>query len=132
MASLHNLLPTMSADELAWFDKCPKSVLFAIAQQLAMLASGDDNADTAFARMQEEWAALHANGLVPQKPFNPHGERRKRETRAQQQAQKAWAARRHWARMATAPHGRRDIFQKQYGMTPEEALAVPQPVFSVT
>lgn len=68
MANLKNWLPNMTRDELRWFDKCPKSVLFEIARQFAMLANGEEAADAAFVRMRSEWGALHVNGIVPQKP----------------------------------------------------------------
>lgn len=68
MANLKNWLPNMTRDELRWFDKCPKAVLFEIARQFAMLANGEEDAEAAFARMRSEWDALHVNGVVPQKP----------------------------------------------------------------
>ena len=68
MANLKNWLPEMSPAELAWFDKCPKAVLFAICQQIAMRIAGGIGTEAAFDVMQGEWNALHDNGLVPQKP----------------------------------------------------------------
>lgn len=68
MANLKNWLPEMTDAERRWFDACPKSVLFEMCRQMAQLVVGEEDADKAFARMQEEWAALHANGIVPQKP----------------------------------------------------------------
>lgn len=70
MANIKNWQPEMTAEEKAWFDKCPKSVLFEIARQLAALAAGEENADKAFNRMREEWSVLHIGGLVPQKPLD--------------------------------------------------------------
>lgn len=71
MANLKNWMPNMDPAEQLWFDACPKAVLFEIARQLASLCCDScDGFEAAFARMQEEWAALHANGIVPQKPFD--------------------------------------------------------------
>ena len=71
MANLKNWQPDMTQDERAWFDACPKAVLFEMARQLASLCCDScDDAEAAFGRMREEWAALHANGIVPQKPFD--------------------------------------------------------------
>ena len=71
MANLKNWLPEMSIEEGVWFDGCPKAVLFAIAQQFAMRIADDFTAEAALETMRAEWTALHSNGLVPQKPFNP-------------------------------------------------------------
>lgn len=49
------------------FTETPKSVLAAIAFSLAMRISGDNPEDAA-KLLRDEWAALHANGIVPQKP----------------------------------------------------------------
>lgn len=70
MANLKNWRPNMTPAEREWFDACPKAVIFEMARQMAMLICGEEDADKAFARMREEWAALHANGIVPQKPFD--------------------------------------------------------------
>ena len=70
MAHLKNWSPGLNADERRWFDVCPKALLFAIAQQFAMRLAAEPTAEAAFELMQEEWTALHANGLCPQKPFN--------------------------------------------------------------
>lgn len=45
----------------------PKAVYAALAYSLALRMSDDDH-DKAAALLGEEWAALHANGIVPQKP----------------------------------------------------------------
>lgn len=71
MANLKNWSPEMSLSEAAWFDKCPKAVLFEIARQFAMRCSDNFSAEAAFRTMQAEWDALHANGIVPQRPFMP-------------------------------------------------------------
>lgn len=68
MANLKNFLPPMTLSEREWFDKCPKAVLFEIARQFGMRVADDFSADAAFKVMQDEWQALHANGIVPQKP----------------------------------------------------------------
>mgnify|MGYP000996512300 FL=1 len=70
MAHLKNWLPDMDLEESLWFDACPKSVLFEIARQFAMRLgeSGEPSAEEAFAIMKNEWAMLHLNGIVPQKP----------------------------------------------------------------
>ena len=70
MANLKNWMPEMSIEERVWFDNCPKAVLFAIAQQFGMRIADEFTADAALATIRAEWDALHANGLVPQKPFN--------------------------------------------------------------
>lgn len=51
------------------YDKMPKSVLAAIALSLAFIAVEEESFDKANARIAEEWEALHANGIVPQKPI---------------------------------------------------------------
>jgi hypothetical protein len=79
MAHINHWHPHMTDDERAWYDACPKSVLFEMARQLAALAIGEEDVDKAFVRMQEEWAALHSNDICPQKPFNVAKERTKRE-----------------------------------------------------
>lgn len=65
---------SMSLAERDWFDKCPKAVLFHIAQQFAMLVADDFTADAALAHMAKEWETLHANGIVPQKPARVRSE----------------------------------------------------------
>jgi hypothetical protein len=69
MANIKNWQPELSLSEHEWFDKCPKSVLFEIARQFAMRCADRFTAEAAFQTMQDEWDALHANGIVPQKPF---------------------------------------------------------------
>jgi len=93
MANLKNWQPEMSIEDRLWFDACPKAVLFAIAQQFAMRVGDDFSAEGALATMRAEWDALHANGLVPQKPFNV-------ERKMEQVA--AYIARRDAARAAIA------------------------------
>lgn len=53
------------------FDKTPKSVYAAIALSFAMrLTPEDDEKYTeALALVRSEWAALHHNAIVPQKPL---------------------------------------------------------------
>lgn len=68
MAHLNNWKAPMTREERDWFDRCPKAVLFEIARQLGMRLTSDADADAAFAVMRDEWEALHANRLVPQKP----------------------------------------------------------------
>ncbi len=51
---------------LAFFESCPKTVLAAIA--VSALTIGGDLLDDAPALVAEEWAALHAAGIVPQPP----------------------------------------------------------------
>jgi hypothetical protein len=77
MAHINNWMPTMTADERAWFDRCPKAVLFVIARELAMLRTGGEDRSAAFSLMKDEWGAQHQSGHVPQKPFNPSKPRRK-------------------------------------------------------
>ena len=69
MANLKNFLPPMTEQELAWFDKCPKAVLFEIARQFGMRVADDFSEEAAFKVMQDEWRILHEQGLVPQKPY---------------------------------------------------------------
>ena len=68
MARVRNWLPPMSREEMAWFDACPKAVLFEIARQFAERLVDESNA-TAFDVITNEWRCLYQNGLVPQKPF---------------------------------------------------------------
>jgi hypothetical protein len=49
------------------FGAAPKTVWAAIAYSLALRLSEDGHA-AAIDLLKEEWAALHANGIVPQKP----------------------------------------------------------------
>lgn len=49
------------------FDDTPKAVIAAIAYSLAMRLCGDDES-AALAMLGDEWRALHAAGIVPQKP----------------------------------------------------------------
>jgi hypothetical protein len=48
------------------YEKMPKAVLAAIAVSYA--TQGGDYLDEAKERVMDEWKALHANGIVPQKP----------------------------------------------------------------
>lgn len=41
-----------------------------MCRQFGMMVAGEEDADKAFTHMQAEWAALHANGIVPQKPHD--------------------------------------------------------------
>ena len=70
MANLKNWLPGMDAAERMWFDACPKAVLFEIARQFGMRVADDFTAEGAFEVMRNEWKVLHAQAIVPQKPFN--------------------------------------------------------------
>jgi hypothetical protein len=49
------------------YDKTPKAVFAAIAYSFADRIIGSPDADLA-AIIKEEWAVLHDNGIVPQKP----------------------------------------------------------------
>lgn len=73
MAHLKNWCPEMSPAEYAWFDKCPKAVLFEIARQFAMRLGDNFTAESAFAVMQTEWEVLHVQGIVPQKAPHARG-----------------------------------------------------------
>ena len=68
MARSTNWQPPMSLSEREWFDRVPKSVLFEIARQFAMLVAEDHSEGAAIAHMAKEWEVLKLNGLVPQKP----------------------------------------------------------------
>lgn len=68
MANLKNWLPDLTPAERAWFDKCPKAVLFEIARQFGMRLACNFTADAAFTTMRNEWDVLHVQGIVPQKP----------------------------------------------------------------
>jgi len=48
------------------FDRIPKAVLAAIA--VSALTTGGDYLQHARFRVLTEWAALYANGIVPQRP----------------------------------------------------------------
>ena len=78
MANVKNWQPDMTEAERAWFNDCPKGVLFEMCRQLAMLAQGEENPNKAFSRMQEEWSALHTSRVVPQKPHDVPKETAKR------------------------------------------------------
>jgi hypothetical protein len=66
--NLQNWRPDLTADELRWFDKCPKAVLFEIARQFGMRIADNFTGEGAFLVMQNEWEVLHAQGIVPQRP----------------------------------------------------------------
>lgn len=68
MAHLNNWRADMTDAERAWFDRCPKAVLFEIARQFGMRVADHFTVEAGFAAMQEEWRVLHANEIVPQKP----------------------------------------------------------------
>ena len=68
MANLKNWLPEMTPEEMEWFDKCPKAVLFEIARQFGMRLDDNLTAEGAFDVMRNEWDILHVQGIVPQKP----------------------------------------------------------------
>jgi hypothetical protein len=51
--------------ELAWRERCPKTVLFEIALQLAILANGDEDRSAALVRLTEEWEILREAKLLP-------------------------------------------------------------------
>ena len=69
MANLKNWLPEMTKDELEWFNRCPKSVLFEIARQFRMRIADDFSYEAGFTAVRQEWDVLYQNQLVPQKPF---------------------------------------------------------------
>lgn len=71
MANLKNWLPEMTPEEMHWFDKCPKAVLFEIARQFAMRVDDNFTSEGGFRVMQNEWEILHAQGIVPQRPAKP-------------------------------------------------------------
>ena len=50
------------------YDAIPKSVLAAIAFSYA--SSGGDRPVEAIKKIMREWAVLHDNGIVPQKPVS--------------------------------------------------------------
>lgn len=70
MANIKNFQPDMDPAERLWFDACPKAVLFEICRQFGMRIADDFTAEGAFQAMQQEWSALHSNGIVPQKPLD--------------------------------------------------------------
>ena len=59
------------AAEAAWYERCPKPVLFEIALQLAVLATGDEDRGVALARLTEEWEILSEARLLPDRPPTP-------------------------------------------------------------
>lgn len=59
----------LTDEERAWFDKCPKAVLFEIARQFAMRVADDFTEEAGFNTMKQEWEILHQQQIVPQKPF---------------------------------------------------------------
>lgn len=68
MANLKNWLPEMTKAEYAFFDKCPKSVLFEIARQFGMRIADDFTDEGGTKAIAGEWDVLHAQNIVPQKP----------------------------------------------------------------
>jgi hypothetical protein len=53
------------------FDDTPKAVVGAVAYSLALRLC-NNNHEQAAALLRDEWAALHAAGIVPQKPRAEH------------------------------------------------------------
>jgi len=51
------------------FERTPKAVVAAICYSLAERLSAFDDSDDASGLIRAEWAALYANGIVPQKPI---------------------------------------------------------------
>lgn len=65
----------MSEADLIALERTPKAVLYAIAKHLAALATADGydsaiNNGEYLSRMEQEWKALHENGIVAQKPVS--------------------------------------------------------------
>ena len=50
------------------YEAMPKSVLAMLAYSFAQRLTHDGNRDAIMAEIAREWDALHANGIVPQKP----------------------------------------------------------------
>lgn len=50
-----------------FYEKCPKAVFAALAVSFVMRAMGGEFEDVQ-QHLAEEWAVLHANGVIPQKP----------------------------------------------------------------
>lgn len=50
------------------YDHTPKAVIAAVCWSIAERLSAFDDSDDAADLIRKEWAALHANGIVPQKP----------------------------------------------------------------
>lgn len=48
--------------------EAPKSVFAMLAFHLAQRIAGTEDRDEVMKVLADEWAALHANGLIPQKP----------------------------------------------------------------
>lgn len=111
----------MTPAETEWFAACPKAVLFEIAKSFAMLQSEGDEAK-AFALLQSEWTTLHTNKIVPQKPYKAADPVIKiaKEAKA---AEKFAKQKLFWAKQVLGHPDREAIFTRQYGMTPQEALA---------
>lgn len=57
---------TLSGD---FYEKCPKAVFAALAVSLGLLTCDEDFSKVESALI-DEWKALHAAGIVPQKPIN--------------------------------------------------------------
>jgi len=51
------------------FGRTPKAVLAAVAYSFAARIAGSDSPTIIEAAILEEWAILHANGIVPQSPI---------------------------------------------------------------
>jgi hypothetical protein len=63
---LHNKHNEYAAELSSLFDECPKAVLAAIA--VSALTAGGSHLDKAKLVVAAEWATLHSQGIVPQKP----------------------------------------------------------------
>lgn len=66
MANIRNSLPKMTDEERAWFDDCPKGVLFAIARKFAVSLTITDAAPQKI--MMGAWEYLYDTKVVVQKP----------------------------------------------------------------
>ena len=86
-----------------------------------MLQSEGDETK-AFDIIQSEWATLHANKIVPQKPYKPVDPTVKSAKEAKA-AEKLAKQKVFWAKQVLGNPDREAIFTRQYGMSPQEALA---------
>jgi len=56
------------AELITNYEQIPKAVLAAIAVSFIVNRSGSVNAEDTTVALMEEWALLHTQGIVPQKP----------------------------------------------------------------
>ena len=111
----------MTGAEAEWFAACPKAVLFEIAKSFAMLQSEGDETK-AFDLLQAEWATLHTNRIVPQKPYK-FANADAQSVKAAKAAEKLAKQKVFWAKQVIGDPKREAIFTRQFGTSAQSVLA---------